>query len=213
MNKEQALKLIDLYSKYPASPSTVRNIIDRFPEDGSEKKSMRWLGYCQGVLVSTGVFNLDEVKDHSRAISSGEEVVLSTAGVLRTLKNVHYPEWSPDLAFLLHAHGIVMLPVSPAFGEHMFGGGPDVRYFELSAQSLDLEKVKVHVREVLEKNDYVVVHDQGLEPNQAKLIQLRESSNESVNGDTMVLAYLEEPGASDRRAVEIFKSLELGNLQ
>ena len=38
----------------------------RFPEDGSEAKAMRWLGYMQGVLVASGVYSLDEVKEHSR---------------------------------------------------------------------------------------------------------------------------------------------------
>jgi hypothetical protein len=38
---------------------------DRFPEDGSEKKAMRWLGYMQGVLVATGVNTLEDVKEHS----------------------------------------------------------------------------------------------------------------------------------------------------
>ena len=39
---------------------------DRWPEDGSERKAMRWLGYMQGVAVACGLFTLDEVKEHSR---------------------------------------------------------------------------------------------------------------------------------------------------
>jgi hypothetical protein len=39
---------------------------ERFPANGSERKAMRWLGFCQGVMVASGVFSLDEVKEHSR---------------------------------------------------------------------------------------------------------------------------------------------------
>lgn len=38
----------------------------RFPEDGSEKKAMRWLGFVQGCCYSGGIFTLEEIKEHSR---------------------------------------------------------------------------------------------------------------------------------------------------
>lgn len=76
MTRKQALDLIKEYQDWAnaeemPSPdhSTLRTIRDRFPDDGSENKAMRWLGFCQGVLLATGVFTLDELKDHSRRAS------------------------------------------------------------------------------------------------------------------------------------------------
>ncbi len=44
----------------------LNKIDERFPADGSENKAMRWLGFCQGILVERGIFTLEEVKIHSR---------------------------------------------------------------------------------------------------------------------------------------------------
>lgn len=46
--------------------NNAQGMFNRFPLDGSEKKAMRWLGYMQGVLVMSGIFTLDQVKEHSR---------------------------------------------------------------------------------------------------------------------------------------------------
>ena len=69
MTREQALNLIQAYdeeSRIYAACRILHGIYDRFPEDGNEDKAMRWLGFCQGVLHSTGAFSLDELKKHSR---------------------------------------------------------------------------------------------------------------------------------------------------
>jgi hypothetical protein len=38
----------------------------RFPEDGSEKKAMRWLGFIQGAVYARGYFTLEQIKAHSQ---------------------------------------------------------------------------------------------------------------------------------------------------
>jgi hypothetical protein len=77
MTKDQALALIEMYadrcrsSTNPmlAADSVLTEIRQRWPEDGSENKAMRWLGFMQGALYSDGEFDLDELKEHSRLIS------------------------------------------------------------------------------------------------------------------------------------------------
>ena len=80
MTRDEALDLLGEYSEIaehllPASRGChhesamlghLAGMRDRFPADGSERKAMRWVGYMQGALVTTGVFTLDEVKEHSR---------------------------------------------------------------------------------------------------------------------------------------------------
>lgn len=93
MTKDQALGLLYRYSLDAAhvvgnqirasipdrAPMIVNPILvdlanmrGRWPEDGSERKAMRWLGYAQGVLVATGVYSLEEVKEHSRKAGNPE---------------------------------------------------------------------------------------------------------------------------------------------
>lgn len=71
MTKEQALELLDFYDKKASecpigSVGIVAGMRERFPEDGSEKKAMRWLGFAQGIMVATGLFPLERVKQHSK---------------------------------------------------------------------------------------------------------------------------------------------------
>ena len=79
MTRGEALSLLGEYCEVIASgpmPTLNRLQADvyigasgmraRFPADGSTSKAMRWLGYMQGVLEATGVYTLDEVKEHSR---------------------------------------------------------------------------------------------------------------------------------------------------
>ena len=70
MTKEQALELIKQYCKILENfrePDTVlTELVKRWPEDGSEAKAMRWLGFIQGALYAYGYYSLEEVKDHSR---------------------------------------------------------------------------------------------------------------------------------------------------
>lgn len=40
---------------------------------GKIEKAMRWLGFVQGCLVSRGIFDLEDVKGHSRPDEEGEE--------------------------------------------------------------------------------------------------------------------------------------------
>ncbi len=66
MNRAEALSLIKNYSSWARDAHDVLfEIHKRFPEDGSENKAMRWLGFCQGVLLERGVFRLDDLKNHS----------------------------------------------------------------------------------------------------------------------------------------------------
>jgi len=80
MTKEEAVFLMREYAERLAldglhHPSPERggeklqhllSMPDRFPDDGSEKKSMRWLGFIQGVLWMSENFELEELKEHSR---------------------------------------------------------------------------------------------------------------------------------------------------
>lgn len=56
------------FTNRPATPKRIHLMLmpTRFPENGSEKKAMRWLGFMQGALWAAGVFTLDELKEHSR---------------------------------------------------------------------------------------------------------------------------------------------------
>ena len=70
MTKDEALDLMDQYcslvKELGGHNETVTGLHSRFPEDGSEKKAMRWLGFMQGVLYITEIFTLEELKVHSR---------------------------------------------------------------------------------------------------------------------------------------------------
>lgn len=78
MTKTEALDLLDQYADGTTVPDHLlafqkdalehaRCAIERFPEDGSDHKSMRWLGFVQGVLVMAGIYSLDAVKEHSHS--------------------------------------------------------------------------------------------------------------------------------------------------
>jgi hypothetical protein len=45
------------------SMTHLRWMVEQMTWDMSENKTMRWLGYVQGVLVSRGAATLDEMKD------------------------------------------------------------------------------------------------------------------------------------------------------
>ncbi len=70
MTKDEALDLIDKYcslvKELGGHNEVITGLRSRFPEDGSEGKAMRWLGFMQGVLYITNIFTLDELKVHSR---------------------------------------------------------------------------------------------------------------------------------------------------
>ena len=70
MTKETAVKLMGEYAQVfreaGEQDTTLTEIDTRWPEDGSEKKAMRWLGFMQGALYTKGLFTLDDVKEHSR---------------------------------------------------------------------------------------------------------------------------------------------------
>jgi hypothetical protein len=67
MTKETALLMIAEYQKYAIDRlDPLDGIRSRFPENGSKNKAMRWLGFCQGLLVARNVYTLEEIKEHSR---------------------------------------------------------------------------------------------------------------------------------------------------
>jgi hypothetical protein len=70
MTKDTALDLIDQYCGHMRSrrdnDETLTGMRDRWPEDGSERKAMRWLGFIQGAAYVSGYFTLEELKEHSR---------------------------------------------------------------------------------------------------------------------------------------------------
>ena len=70
MTKEDALSLISQYciqlKDRSEKDETMTGLRDRFPEDGSEGKAMRWLGFMQGFLYQKRICTLDELKEHSK---------------------------------------------------------------------------------------------------------------------------------------------------
>jgi hypothetical protein len=70
MDKDTALALLRQYADIAfdqgTSDPTITRIYERWPEDGSERKAMRWLGFMQGIMYARGFFTLEELKDHSR---------------------------------------------------------------------------------------------------------------------------------------------------
>ena len=83
MTKGEALELMRQYSVYVAENTealvgSARSTFTitkrthllsmplRFPENGSERKAMRWLGFMQGALWMVGAFSMAELKEHSR---------------------------------------------------------------------------------------------------------------------------------------------------
>lgn len=70
MTKDEALQLIKNYCEYlkvsGEVDSTLTDLIDRFPDTGSEAKAMRWLGFIQGALYHKGLFKLDDLKTHNK---------------------------------------------------------------------------------------------------------------------------------------------------
>jgi hypothetical protein len=81
VKRATALKLIRRYTDefkaefghINAHDAVLTELADRFPEDGSKNKAMRWLGFAQGVSYEMGMYSLDELKEHSREAISGEE--------------------------------------------------------------------------------------------------------------------------------------------
>jgi len=55
-------------SKHHATLAHVRGMANEVQEWGLDRreKAHRWLGFVQGVLVVHGLFDLDDVKEHSR---------------------------------------------------------------------------------------------------------------------------------------------------
>jgi len=68
MTKDVAINLIKEYAQEAKdvgiTDTTLTEIDTRFPEDGSEGKAMRWLGFIQGALYSKGVYTLDDLRRH-----------------------------------------------------------------------------------------------------------------------------------------------------
>lgn len=67
MTRDELMSMLEAYGKWAHSEHDVlHGIRSRFPEDGSTDKANRWVGFCQGILVERQVFDLDEVKEHSK---------------------------------------------------------------------------------------------------------------------------------------------------
>lgn len=64
ITKEQALEMVAGYEAYAYGRHPLVGITARW-EGGSKAKAMRWLGFCQGLVVAWEVFTLDDVKHHS----------------------------------------------------------------------------------------------------------------------------------------------------
>lgn len=71
MTKEQAKYLIWFYAtaaqRFGCTQEIITSIYERYSaiKKPSKSKTMRWLGFCQGWMVSYGYFSLDDVKRHS----------------------------------------------------------------------------------------------------------------------------------------------------
>lgn len=73
MTKDEALQLIKNYCEYikmlGERDFTLIDLVERFPEKGSDEKAMRWLGFIQGALYAKDIFSLDKLKEHSKTKS------------------------------------------------------------------------------------------------------------------------------------------------
>ena len=76
MKRKTALGMISDYADYARRQgdtcSTVTDVMNRWPADGSTDKAMRWLGFMQGVMWSAGYYTLAEIKAHSRRATENE---------------------------------------------------------------------------------------------------------------------------------------------
>lgn len=63
VTRSDALTMLAEYEQYVPP---IRGMRARFPEDGSERKAMRWLGYAQGVASALDIYTVDELREHSR---------------------------------------------------------------------------------------------------------------------------------------------------
>ncbi len=70
MTRDDVLGLIESYCEIliqeGETDETLTGLRERFPEDGSEQKANRWLGFMQGALYLQGRFTLDDLKKHSK---------------------------------------------------------------------------------------------------------------------------------------------------
>jgi hypothetical protein len=69
MTKDIALKLLAEYAavfkEAGEDDKTITEIAQRFPEEGSEAKAMRWLGFMQGIVYDRKLCTLEQIKAHS----------------------------------------------------------------------------------------------------------------------------------------------------
>jgi hypothetical protein len=63
MTRSDALTMLAEYEQYLPR---IRGMSSRFPEDGSDRKAMRWLGFAQGVACALGIYSVEELRTHSR---------------------------------------------------------------------------------------------------------------------------------------------------
>jgi hypothetical protein len=88
MTKQDAISMIEQYAAF-APDAHIGSMAPRMGgDDFSEGKAMRWLGWVQGVLVERGVYDLEDVKGHSRtrivtAPASGVRLTDSAAEIHR----------------------------------------------------------------------------------------------------------------------------------
>lgn len=77
MRRQDTLALLRFYTDcFREEPSvgdpTLTELADRLPEDASDGKVERWLGFAQGAAYEGELFTLRELMGHSRRAASGD---------------------------------------------------------------------------------------------------------------------------------------------
>lgn len=134
MTKEDALNLISQYCTHLRDISepddTLSGLDTRFPDDGSEKKAMRWLGFMQGALYTKGIFSLEELKEHSRT----KNVVIITKDKQTKSDAALFMEWaSTPLANVLRGRFVAF----DATSQRVVVAGEDITEFEKLLDKID----------------------------------------------------------------------------
>lgn len=76
MTDDKIRSVLDLYEEQlqyiPADVDELHHLRTMLPEmrqflaEGRHSKLFRWLGFMQGVFYCTGIYSIDEMKDHNR---------------------------------------------------------------------------------------------------------------------------------------------------
>jgi len=68
MTKQDAISMVEQYAALTQDAHILTMAPRMAADDFKEDKAMRWLGWVQGVLCDRGIYDLEDVKEHSRTL-------------------------------------------------------------------------------------------------------------------------------------------------